>query len=72
MMAATLIPANQYSASPKNCINIRFSSVMPPISPRSMANIGEQESQPLVICPPTTASKPNTIPQKQQYSQPVM
>ncbi|MNH33040.1 hypothetical protein D3C79_935250 [compost metagenome] len=71
-MAATLMPANQYSASPNECTDIRLSSVMPTIRPRAMTHTGISGSQALMICPPTTASKPTTITQKYQYSQPVM
>ncbi|MDT4843647.1 hypothetical protein FQZ97_775820 [compost metagenome] len=72
MMAATLMLANQYSASPKECTDIRFNSVIPTISPRAMTHTGRSGNQPLMIWPPTTASKPTTMTQKYQYSQPVM
>ena len=70
-MATILIPANQYSASPNDFTDSRLTAVMTTSRTSAIAHTGRAGIQLLMICPPTTASKPTTITQKYQYSQPV-
>ena len=68
MIAATLIPANQNSNSPKITEN-RFVAVISDISTSDSSQSGAS-SQYWITLAPATASKPTTITQKYQYSQP--
>lgn len=60
------MPANQYSASPKDATDSMFSAVMTTQSPNAIAQTGTPGTQPLTIWPPATASKPTTMTWKYQ------
>ncbi len=69
MIATTLIPANQYSNSPYDLTEIRLVAVIRTISPSDSTQSGPVH-QYWMIFAPAIASKPTTITQKYQYSQP--
>jgi hypothetical protein len=69
MIARTLMPANQYSNSPYDLTENRFVAVIRIISPRA-SNQSGASTQRVRSFAPATASKPTTMTQKYQYSQP--
>src|SRR3954451_24567120 len=69
-MAATLIPANQNSNSPKELTEKRFVAVLSDISTRDASHSGIPGAQNWTTLAPAPASKPMTITQKYQYSHP--
>src|ERR1700743_2512184 len=70
-MAATLMEANQYSASPHERTDSRFRTVNTSTSPRVTVQGGMCGNQKLSSLAPATASMATTITQKYQYIQPV-
>ena len=70
MIATTLMPANQYSNSPYDFTEIRLVAVIRTISPRASTQSSGPFHQYWMIFAPAVASKPTTITQKYQYSQP--
>src|SRR3954447_18190219 len=69
-MAATLMPANQNSNSPKELTENRVVAVMSDISTRDSSHRSMPGAQNWTSLAPATASKPMTITQKYQYSHP--
>ena len=65
MMAATLMPANQYSNLPNEATEKRLVAVMSTMSTRAEVQIGTS-TQYWMIFAPATASKPTTMTQKYQ------
>jgi hypothetical protein len=65
MMAATLIPANQYSNSPYERTDARLVQVINTMSTSETSHSG-RSTQNRTISAPATASKPTTITQKYQ------
>ena len=70
MIAATLIPANQYSNSPNDETENRLVAVIAVIRINEHNHSGIPGIQYWMIFAPAMASKPTTITQKYQYSQP--
>ncbi len=70
MIAPTLIPANQNSNSPNDETEMRLVPVMRSMRTRLSTQVGTPGSQKLMTLAPATASKPTTMTQKYQYSQP--
>ena len=68
MIAATLMPANQYSNSPYEPTENRLVAVISTIRTSDSTHSGAS-NQKVRIFAPATASKPTTITQKYQYSQ---
>src|SRR4051812_10219100 len=68
-IAATLMPANQNSNSPKDDTENRFVAVIKTIRTRALNHSGTS-IQYWMIFAPAIASNPTTITQKYQYSQP--
>ena len=69
MIAATLMPANQNSNSPKDDTENRLVAVIK-TSRTNAVNHSGMSTQYWMIFAPAMASKPTTITQKYQYSQP--
>ena len=69
-IAATLMPANQYSNAPKDDTLIRLVPVISSIRISEKTQIGTSGIQYSSTLAPATASKPTTMTQKYQYSQP--
>ena len=69
MIAATLMPANQNSNSPKDETENRLVAVIKIISTKAVSHSGIS-IQYWMIFAPAIASKPTTITQKYQYNQP--
>src|SRR6478672_8442672 len=65
-MAATLMPANQYSNSPYEPTENRLVPVISVISARATSHSGTSGSQNCTTLAPATASKPTTTTQKYQ------
>src|SRR3954464_9063388 len=70
MIAATLIPANQNSNSPNEDTENRLVNVISVIKINDNSQSGAPGIQYCNTLAPATASKPMTITQKYQYSQP--
>ena len=69
-IAATLMPANQNSNSPNDLTENRLVAVISSISTRDSTHSGMPGIQNWITLAPATASKPTTMTQKYQYSQP--
>ena len=67
MIAATLMPANQNSNSPKDDTEIRLVAVINIIRTNAEIHRG-MSTQYWMIFAPATASNPTTMTQKYQYS----
>ena len=70
-MAATLMEANQYSASPQERTDNRFNTVNPSVNARVNDQGGNPGNQYISRRAPATASSATTMIQKYQYIQPV-
>src|SRR5690242_1719472 len=70
MIAATLIPANQYSNSPNDATENRLVAVIATSRINEVTHNGIPGNQNPMIFAPATASKPTTVTQKYQYSHP--
>ncbi len=66
MIAATLMPANQNSNSPKDETENRLVAVISSIKNSDMVHSGMSGNQNCNTSAPATASKPTTITQKYQ------
>src|SRR5277367_3963586 len=70
-IAATLMDANQYSASPQERTDSRLRNVKASTSARVSVQGGAAGNQNPMSCAPATASSATTITQKYQYIHPV-
>ncbi len=71
VIAATLMPANQNSNSPKDRTEYRFVSVSRTVSTRAHVHCGTPGTQRCTMAAPAVASMPTTTTQNHQYSQPI-